>query len=291
MKSILFKLSFVLLLITFLSSCGEDKINYKGITGTFENLPLLTGNYEYAAWILENGNTRLMGPITINADGEGIFSFAPISDNIADATSILITIEDNSVAYNSPSETQVLDCNFGTSDQAILTANAIGSDFGGISGNYILSSPTTSSSSTDNSGIWYVTQDINQGLQLPVLAAGWKYEGWVMFNNIPVSTGKFTDAGSLDESNIYGGSEDPFPYPGEDFNNPAVAPTGVNFPQDLKGKVTKITLEPFPDNSSDPYNMVILIDTISNPSVTNINYKLNTSLENLPSGSVTKEVE
>lgn len=278
-----------LLLLVFLFTSCEEENTYNGITGTVENLPQLSGNYEYAAWIVESGSSRFMGIVNPDADGTAFMAFAPLPDQIRDASSIIVSIENSTDNYLEPSATQILVSNFSGSDQATLTSSAIGTDFAGIAGTCILDSPTTTSMSTDNTGIWFVDQDINQGLQLVALPAGWKYEGWVMFNETPVSTGRFSDPGMADEANPYSASEDPYLFPGEDFNTNA--PAGINFPQNLAGKLTKITIEPEPDFSALPYDVSILQATIPNPSVTKTNITMEATLENLPTGTVTKEKE
>lgn len=281
------QLFFFATILLSISSCGTESVNYKAITGTVENLPALDASHEYVAWIKDVNNIRNMGTINPNADGIAQFSFVPLPETISEASEVTVSIEDVFSNNNSPSESIVLKAEFGTSDEANLVASPI-ADFAGIDGTFILSSPTTTSSSTDNSGVWFVKEDITQGLTLPVLSSGWKYEGWVFFNNLPISTGKFLDPGLADEGNPYSGAQAPFPFPGEDFNKNA--PSGVFFPVDLKNKIVKVSIEPEPDDSASPY-ISILQDTVTNPSVTNTNYKMSVVPDFLPSGTITKEKE
>ncbi|MDA9774677.1 hypothetical protein N9B82_06930, partial [Saprospiraceae bacterium] len=126
MKNQILKFLPLLLLVLVFTSCEEEN-TYNGITGEINNLPQLSNGYEYAAWIIENGNTRLMGDVNPDSDGTAFVAYAPLPDNIRDASSILITIENGTTAYLEPSSTQVLVCNFGSSDQASLTSTVIGS--------------------------------------------------------------------------------------------------------------------------------------------------------------------
>lgn len=286
MKQINLLLLFLLSVSIITTSCEEGS-TYEGITGLAENLPELSAPYEYAAWIRENSNTRLMGNVT-SINGEAQFAFAPIPETIRDASSITITIENSLTAYSMPSKTVIATASFGGSDEATFVS-PLATQLENRVGNYILDSPTTTSSSVDNSGLWFVKDDISQGLELPVLSEGWKYEGWVNFNTVAVSTGKFLDPGAADEIEQYGGSEDPYPYPGEDFNNPASAPSGLNFPTDLKSKIVKVTLEPNPDDGETPFGITLFSATIPNPSVVKTTLDLEVIADQLAKGVVRKE--
>ena len=287
MKTSSFFLASGLFLLIFLSSCGSDT-QYKAFTGNIANLPILASNYEYAVWVTENSNTRLMG--TLNPiEGNAQFSFAPSSDNIKDASNVFVTIENALDNYFDPSDRKILNASFGTSDQANFTSTSIASDFNGIAGTYILDSPTTTSASVDNTGIWFMKADLTQGLQLPVLNDGWKYEGWVYFNSLPISTGKFTDPGLADELNQYGGNEPPYPFPGEDFNKNA--PAGLTFPANLKSKHIRITVEPNPDDSPNPFGIALLLDTVPNPPIVKTNINMSVAQNAFASGVIQKEKE
>lgn len=53
---------------------------------------------------------------------------------------------------------------------------------------------------------------------------GWAYEGWVIGDAGPISTGTFTEFDTQDDSNVYSGTENNVgpPIPGEDFFNNAL---------------------------------------------------------------------
>ena len=283
---------FVLLVFLALASCESDnEPTYVGISGRIDNLPALDADYEYAAWLVENSNTRLIGPISsFNNDGTAFLAFAPIPQNIADARIIFFTIEEKDTEYESPSVLKILSCNFNDNDSANISNFPIASDFSIIDGSYLLDSPTTTGSSTDNSGIWFMTEDGNAGLTLPTLEPVWIYEGWVNFDGIWVSTGTFNSEKTKDNSNKYSGNEEGPNFPGEDFNNDTDAPSGVSFPMDLAGKDVKITIEPADDfDVETPFNLTILTATIPSPSVVGISQIMDSRVGDLPTGTMTKE--
>ena len=84
-------------------------------------------------------------------------------------------------------------------------------------------------------------------MNLPELGSGWKYEGWVIFNDIPVTTGTFSTVSGFDDASPYSGNSVTPNFPGEDFLNSA--PQGLTFPQDadIRGRSVVISIEPSPD--------------------------------------------
>jgi len=80
-------------------------------------------------------------------------------------------------------------------------------------------------------------------INLPQLAAGWKYEGWAVFNNgnSPATIDQFTRATGVDSSSPYSGNEPAPLFPGEDFL--------FNLPAGIDGIVTGlpvvISIEPY----------------------------------------------
>ena len=77
---------------------------------------------------------------------------------------------------------------------------ALGTDFASVGGTFILAAPTAGDRpGFGNKGIWFL--DPAQGvasLQLPELPQGWTYEGWVVTDQGPMSTGRFRDPASAD---------------------------------------------------------------------------------------------
>ncbi len=84
-------------------------------------------------------------------------------------------------------------------------------------------------------------------MELPELETGWKYEGWVVVDGVPLTTGTFISASGSDETAPFSGANPGLMYPGEDFLTNAAQT--LQFPVDVRGKVAVVSIEPFPDNS------------------------------------------
>jgi hypothetical protein len=126
------------------------------------------------------------------------------------------------------------------------------------------------------------------GLNLPTLADGWKYEGWVVVDGVgPLSTGTFTGFAQVDDSNDFSGTENNVgpPIPGEDFFNSP--PAGFTFPIDVRGRTVVISVEPNPDNSPMPFLLKPLVGIAGQETApTTHNFNLNSM--SFPTGNVTR---
>ena len=122
-----------------------------------------------------------------------------------------------------------------------------------------MATPTDGADTNENSGVWFLDPGAGPGagLSLPTLPAGWVYEGWAVIDGSPVTTGTFTSVSDFDDSDPYSGTEAGPPFPGEDFLNNA--PSGVTFPTDLRGATIVVSVEPVPDNSSNPFTLKPLV--------------------------------
>jgi hypothetical protein len=146
----------------------------------------------------------------------------------------------------------------GTASLTVAHMGAIGNDFTGASGSYILAAPTGGDAASYLNGIWWLDamgEERSPSLVLPTLPEGWVYEGWVVGDEGPISTGRFTSASGQDSDGAgpaAGPNEFP-PFPGQDFVNP---------PTDLTGYMATITIEPEPDNSPMPFTLAPLTDEI-----------------------------
>ena len=148
----------------------------------------------------------------------------------------------------------------------------------------------------DENGIWWL--DITSGtpvagLDLPVLPEGWKYEGWVVASGIPITTGTFTKVAATDDAAPFSGMEPlPMPngtdgfFPGEDFV--ANAPSNVTFPLDVRNMTAVISIEPDPDNSSDPFLLKPLVSTAGMMTAPALNTMDSNVVNSFPSGTVTR---
>ena len=190
--------------------------------------------------------------------------FAIDSDQLSKATAYILTIEPSPDSDPAPSDVHILagDFNGNTAGLTVGHGAALGSDFTAATGGYILATPTNGPLTNENSGVWWLDPAAGPGpsLMLPILPAGWKYEGWAVINSVPVSTGTFTMNNAADDaaphSGIIGGPS----FPGEDFlNNP---PAGISFPTDLAGTTVVISIEPHPDNSPAPFVLKPLVGNV-----------------------------
>jgi hypothetical protein len=142
--------------------------------------------------------------------------------------------------------------------------DAFGSDFSDATGTYAITAPTSPADSL--SGIWFFRSDSTPSLiDLAALPEGWTYEGWVL-EDLPsagvfsgsafYSTGKFlrADSADLDGAGPGKGPGSGLNFPGQDFI------TGVPARPNLTlGKFSfMITIEPSPDNSTNPFFLQIL---------------------------------
>jgi len=100
------------------------------------------------------------------------------------ATKFILTIEPSPDPDPAPAATKYLAGDF-AGDTAMLSVAdgaTLGNDFSGASGSFILQTPSTAGVAGDYaSGIWWLDPAGPVAtLALPVLPAGWLYEGWVV---------------------------------------------------------------------------------------------------------------
>lgn len=146
----------------------------------------------------------------------------------------------------------------------------------------------------EESGIWWMEQPGTRGLTLPKLPQGWEYEGWVVFGDTALTTGRFTHTGdTIDDATPHNGpdaSKAP-KYPGEDFitNTPTSPkfPKDAAFPTTLVGRTAVISVEPEPDNSVLPFALKPLIHKIPANPLNTVHTMNNQSSSNNPKGTLT----
>lgn len=256
MKKIL-NVAYVFLATLFLVACSEDNVPTNGnLTLNLDGLEELGANYVYEGWLIVNGN-----PVSTGTFSSVQFpqTFNVNLDDLNSATTFVLSIEPAVDPDPAPAATKLLAGDFSGSS-ANVTSTAIVGDFSNSWGKYILATPTDSDSSNESSGVWFLDNSSpppTAGLSLPTLQDGWKYEGWVVLNGTPVSTGTFSSVSTADDNaatSPYKGTEGNGPaYPGEDYLIGSAA--GVNFPTDLKGATVVISVEPSPDNSPAPFTL------------------------------------
>ncbi len=245
-----------------LSACGSSNNSESmKLAFSFSGLEDLGSDFVYEGWLIVNGSPVSAGRFTVNGNGQASLSEFTVSEDTAlNATKYVLTIEPATGDDPAPSDTHLLagDISGGTASLSVSDAAALGSDFSAASGPFILNTPSTASTDADfNQGIWWLdpADGPSATLVLPTLPAGWSYEGWVVVDGTPVSTGRFTDpsAADADGAGPTSGPDGFPPFPGQDYIDPAL---------DLHGGTAMISVEPQPDNSTAPFTLKPLVGPI-----------------------------
>jgi len=295
------------------NSCNNDDDGGSVNTDTTKTLTLslsgledLGDDYVYEGWVIVDGSPVSTG--TFDVDEEGALSsttFEVNSDDLDDATSFVLSIEPTVDLDPDPSETKLLIATFeddiATVEQYHIPGFTDGTDadFSSVAGTYFLRSPTDETdpgnpnNGNDENGIWFGipgTPPTTGFTGMPELSDedGWRYEGWVVVDGTPISTGTFTAFESVDDGNPFSGTEYNVgpPIPGEDFFNNA--PDGVTFPLDVRGTTTVISIEPYPDNSTAPFALKPLLAAIAESAATATAYDFEQNLSSFPTGTISK---
>jgi hypothetical protein len=304
-------LAAVLVLAALLVSCGDDKDSPAGtealskVTLSFNNLEPLGATLNYQAWAVQYYNGYYygypLGIFDINASGQmvsvsgdsvlsGEFT---VDLNADDIYAIGVSVEASSTVVTTSSYSHILGGNVSSGQASLTVSNSFGLSMSldNISGRYILATPTDSVTTNEKSGIWFLDGSTGisfNGLSLPTLGSGWKYEAWVKIGTEWVSTGKFTSVSAADEDNLYGGSYSAPAFPGQDFLSNA--PTGMTFPADLTGSEVMVTVELMDSYDVDedaPFYLKVLSGTVPAGAADHTTYYLNSVTSGLPTGSAT----
>jgi len=229
-----------------------------GIALEFDGLEPLGADSVYEGWLIIDGAPSSTGRFNVDESGVAVADgeqAAPVAD-AASASAVVITIEPADDPDPGPAETHVLagDVSDGSADLTVGHPAALGTDFVEADSVYVLATPTTDDTSDELSGVWFIGLDggATQGLQLAALPSGWIYEGWVVVDGTPVSTGRFADPAAADAAATFSGPDGTGPnFPGEDLIvNP---PDGLTFPLDLRGATVVVSVEPEPDDGPAPF--------------------------------------
>jgi len=251
------------------------------LTLSFTNLePLAQGHYE--GWAIFGEEKVSTGKFDL---GDSL-TFRSSRD-LSAADKIVITIEADGDTDSVPSGVVIL-----AGDISGDTTNlAFPVDLSGISGNYILATPTNDPTALETSGVWFLKlpPPPTAGLVLPDLGTGWTYEGWAVNQGTPLSTGKFSTPSGSDEFNGYSGTGDAPPFPGEDYL--VNAPAGITFPLDLADGNSKVVVSIEPDiNGVDPtgdapFQIKPLVADVPAGTADHVNQNMDLNLGSIPSGS------
>ena len=282
------------------AACSDDE---SPVAPLVENLQLtLTGfeplmnGFHYEGWAIIGGAPVSTGKFNID-EGGGLVttSGASIAGNtfstgidLSAATDIILTIEPSGDTDVLPADTHIAAGSVSNQFASLSVGHgaALGSDFAGAAGDYILATPTDGADNNEHSGIWFLSLAsgaLATGLTLPTLPAGWKYEGWAVMGGTPVTSGTFTAVDGVDDSAPFSGTMDGPPFPGEDYL--VNAPTGLVFPTDLSGGTAVISIEPDPDDADTPFTLKPLVGTIPADAVDHVTYSMGGNLGSFPTGS------
>jgi hypothetical protein len=256
---------------------------------TFTNLAD-PGVDHYEGWFIVDGSPVSTGKFKIDETGQikdltggEISSFTVQAVDKDLITKFVLSLEPNGDTDTIPASIKPLAGDF-SGDEAALTAN-LGVTLGSVSGKYILATPTNGADTNETSGIWFLDPSgPSIGLVIPDLTStDWVYEGWVVIDGKPVTTGKFNKTNEFDIFDGYSGTQGGPPFPGEDFLENA--PTGLTFPTDISGTKAVISIEPRNDNSPDPFQFKPLIGDIPTNAVDHTAYLLTDMSSSLATGT------
>ncbi len=291
MKKFLYLIFFALII----GACNDDDSPSLGsLSINLTNLPNLGTAEQYEGWIIVNGSPVSTGTFTIDNNGNLSQSSIDIdAAMLSSATAFVLTIEPIPDNDPTPSNIKILGGDF-SANQASLSVShgaALGDDFTSSTGKYILATPTTTVTTDELSGLWFLDPSGPNpvaGLSLPTLPSNWKYEGWAVINGTPVTSGTFLSVDGVDDDDPYSGSDASGPpFPGEDFV--ANAPSGLSFPTDLSGMTIVVSIEPSPDNDPAPFLLKPLVGSVPGGAIDHTVYNLENQVStSFPSGSVTR---
>lgn len=282
------KFLFVLATAALFAGCKKDKTADLNVSLT--GLENLGSDYVYEGWIMVDGSPVTTGTFSASSSSYS-GTFEVDKDDLESATAFILTIEPANDPDPAPSDVHLVAGDF-SGDQASMSIGhsaALGNAFTSAAGSYILATPTDGMNNNENSGIWWLDPAAGPGagLTLPTLPAGWKYEGWVVVNGTPVTTGTFTSVSSADDSAPYSGSMAGPAFPGEDLVQNA--PAGLTFPTDLAGATAVISIEPSPDNSANPFLLKPLVGEIPATATDHTSYNMsNNASASSPGGTVSR---
>lgn len=246
-------------------------------------------DFLYEGWVIVDGSPVSTGTFSVDANGSFSQSqFDVDSQMLADATRFVLSIEPNPDPSPAPADTKIFVGDF-NGNTASLSTGTIAPSFDALVGKFIIAAPTgTGAEDEKYSGVWFLDNSSGSpvaGLELPTLEAGWKYEGWVVVDGIPLSTGTFVSVTGSDEMAPFSGANPGPMYPGEDFL--VNAPNGLVFPTDVRAKVAVISIEPFPDNSPAPFTLKPLAGMIAEDAM-GVQEIQNNVVASFPEGTVTR---
>ena len=277
------------------TSCSsDDDNNNANLSLNLQGLESLGSEFVYEGWVIVDGTPQSTGVFTVNANGQLSKTEFEVNQNLLDnATRFVLSIEpagETGEAALLPADTKLLVGDF-SENTAALNTDIVG-DFSNIAGTFFLRTPTDETgmnNGNDQNGVWFGLPGMppTANLTLPALPAGWIYEGWVIGENGPITTGTFSAFNTADNEAPYSEiSQSGPPIPGEDFF--LNAPAGETFPLDVRGRTVVVSVEPVPDDSPAPFVLKPLLGMAGQETAPS-SHNLGSNLMSFPSGSVTRK--
>lgn len=285
----------VMALGVFATSCSSDDDNggptTSNLTLNLAGLETLGTDFVYEGWIIVDGS-----PVSTGRFSSVTFpqTFSVDTEQLNSATTFVLTIEPAVDPDPAPAATKLLAGDFSGASADVNTG--IVGDFSNAAGAFFLRTPTDEdvpggapNNGNDIYGVWFGTPGMppTPNFVLPTLPEGWVYEGWVVGDSGPITTGTFTEFGGRDSGNPF--SETVFnlgpPIPGEDFF--LSPPAGETFPLDVRGRTVVISVEPSPDDSPAPFAMKPLVGVAGDETAPST-HDFGQNLGSLPTGTVTR---
>jgi hypothetical protein len=240
-------------------ACGDGTAPEEtSVTVQFNDLTSLDAASEgtYEGWVIDSdGMPHSTGKFTLNANGGHTFE-----SPIASPVTFVLTVEPPGDADEIPSDQKLLggSVSGGTlSALGFVTASATAS-FSSSPGMHVLLTPTDGPDTNEDAGIWLLDPSgmapVAGVTNLPELASGWVYEGWVVHmpgtaQQVAISYGKYAPQSGGELSGRDSDAGGPFsgapgdlmagpPFPGGDFvaANGNAVPGGLTLPVDFNGE-------------------------------------------------------
>jgi hypothetical protein len=296
MKSAL--LLFILILLIAFFGCENEPdivtVPDEGtqITVNLQNLPAIGDTVSYVVWLYYPVVTEVpvkVGVIDNVTAQTASKTFPLFLTDLRTSSSVVITIQSPNDTVPGATRVMAGTIQANSGQLNISNALAVGAALDSAQGNYTLFTPTDTLNAEQRSGVWFVNYnggDLLPGLvNMPVLAAGWRYEGRVEVGGIVLSTGRFTNPNQADAQAPYSGTHRQIGFPGEDFlyNSPA----GITFPFNLGG--ARLNLVIVPNNNVSSEGITIMSADIPADAAPFTTYGMNLN-PIVPSGSFNIDV-
>jgi hypothetical protein len=255
-------------------------------------LGALSGAF-YEVWVVAGERKISAGSFNVSADGELVDGFGHearffSTRNPASADAIVVTIEPLPDPDAGPSGIIVL---AGAPRRSGTARLRFPVRFNDASGTFILATPTNTAMNDETAGVWFLDPAAGPGpsLDVPMLPAGWVYEGWGVTQGTPLSTGRFDSPSGVDDAAPFSGPQPGPPFPGEDFLNNL--PAGVAAPVDLADGSSSIVLTVEPDLAGTdptgpaPFSIKPLLTMVAAGAADHTSIALGLDLSTVPSGA------